>query len=283
MNDRWDRRYRIVLIALVVLSLVLVTLTFRAGASGVVVGSRNALLAITAPFGKLMTWVASPFVGTWRFLGGLATLSRNNAQLTQEVGVLKQETVRLHELEVENAMLRKLSNMNPPPPGTTAVATIIGYVPGGWDRGLIIDLGKTRGVKIGAPVLVPEGLVGQVVRVAPGAAEVRLITDPRGGAGAMIQETRNVGVTEGSVTGDLYLRFISRDALVKKGFTVVTSGLGGAYPKGLLIGTVKAVSDPGTGLYEDISIATNVDFAHLERVVVLVDYPQAVPTFGVKP
>lgn len=279
MNDRWDRRYRTVLIILVVISLALVTLTFRGGASGVAAATRRAILTITTPFVKAFSWVGSPFVGTWRFMGSLGSLSRENEALQGEVGQLRQEAARVRELEVENETLRRLTGMRPQPPGQTRVASVVGYVPGGWERGLIIDLGRSEGVKIGAPVVVDGGVVGQVVRASVIGAEVRLITDPRGGTGALVQETRDVGVTEGSVTGDLYLRYIKRESGVKKGDTIVTSGLGGAYPKGLYIGNVKAVDDPGTGLYKDIAIRSKVDFRRLEKVLVLIDYPVPIARF----
>ena len=277
MYDRWDRRYRLVLILLVVIGLVLITLTFRAGPTGVSAGLRRAALAITTPFQRAMTWVASPFVGSWRFLASLGTLSKRNAELTKEAADLRAEAARAKELESENASLRKLTRMQPPPPGRTAVASVIGYVPGGWERGLIVDLGRPRGVRIGAPVMVAEGVVGQVVRVGLSGAEVRLITDPRGGVGALIQQTRDTGVVEGSVTGDLYLRYVARGSSVKKGDSIVTSGLGAVYPKGLVIGTVSGVQDSGSGLHKDIAVKSRVDFRRLERVVVLLDYPRPLP------
>ena len=280
MYDRWDRRYRLVLVLLIVISLVLVTLTFRAGSTGVFAGVRSATVTLTTPFQRFMTWVSSPFVGTWRFLSGLGTLSKRNADLGKQVADLNLKLVRLQELEAENSTLRKLAALDPPPPGRTAVATVVGYVPGGWERGLIIDVGRAKGVRPGAPVMVAEGVVGEVVRVGLGGAEVKLMTDPRGGTGALIQQTRDVGVVEGSVTGDLYLRYVPRDSTAKRGDTIVTSGLAGTFPKGLLIGTVRGVADSQSGLYKDIAVRSRVDFRRLERVIVLIDYPKELPKAG---
>lgn len=280
MYDRWDRRYRLVLVVLVAICLVLITLTFRAGPRGVVASARKAVLAVTTPVQRTMAWAASPFVGGWRFLSGLGTLSKRNQELELEVAQLQEEAARLKELEVENESLKKLVGMQPAPPGRSAVASVVGFVPGGWERGLIIDLGRTRGVRLGAPALVAGGVVGQVVRVGASGAEVRLITDPRGGTGALVQETRDTGAVRGSVTGDLYLRYIPRESAVKKGDTVVTSGLGGAFPKGLPIGTVTGVDDPGSGLYKDIAVTSPVTFERLERVTVLLDYPKVMQQMG---
>jgi rod shape-determining protein MreC len=280
LYDRWDRRYRLVLILLVVISLVLITLSFRAGSTGVSAGLRSATVTLTTPFQRFMTWVSSPFVGSWRFLSGLGTLSKRNADLTKQVADLNLKLARLQELEAENSTLKKLAAIEPPPPGRTAQAGVIGYVPGGWERGLIIDVGRAKGVRPGAPVMVAEGVVGEVVRVGLGGAEVRLITDPRGGTGGLIQQTRDIGVVRGSVTGDLYLRYVPHDSTVKRGDTIVTSGLGGVFPKGLLIGTVKSVADSQAGLYKDIAVRSRVDFRRLERVVVLLDYPKELPKTG---
>lgn len=276
MHGRWDRRYRLVLLLLVAICLGLITLSFRAGPSGVVAATREAVLAVTTPVARAMDWVASPFVGGWRFLSGLGTLTKRNEELQREVAELSERAARAKELEVENQSLRKLAGMTPAPPGRTAVASVVGHVPGGWERGLLIDVGRSRGVRLGAPVVVAGGIVGQVVRVGSNGAEVRLITDPRGGTGALVQETRDTGVVRGSVTGDLYLRYIPRESAVKKGDTVVTSGLGQVFPKGLVIGTVLGVDDPGSGLYKDIAVLSRVEYGRLERVTVLLDYPKAI-------
>jgi rod shape-determining protein MreC len=275
--DRWDARLRTVLIVLVVICVVLITITFKAGSKNVMSGSRKAVVAITTPFSRALTWIGSPFVATWRFIGSLGSLSRNDAQLKANNADLRQKLVHAREVEVENAMLRNLAGMKPPPPGKTAVANVIGYVPGGWERGILLDLGAGEKVRVGTPVLVPEGVVGQVVQVGPFGSEVRLITDPQGGTGAIVQETRDTGVVEGSITGDLFLRYIGRTAMVKRNDTVMTSGLGGVFPKGLIIGTVSSVSDPGFGLYEDIGVKSRVDFPHIEKVLLLLDYPRPMP------
>lgn len=120
------------------------------------------------------------------------------------------------------------------------------------------------------PVLGPLGLLGQTVEVSKSSAKVRLITDPRSGVASMIQATRVEGIVNGSIDGHLSLDFVSRDATVTAGDVVITSGLGGVFPKGIIIGEVlEAVSTSG-GLQQEIRVTPASDPSALEEVLVLV-------------
>jgi rod shape-determining protein MreC len=117
---------------------------------------------------------------------------------------------------------------------------------------------------------VPDGLVGRVVRVRPGASVVQLLNDPASTVGAMVQRTRTPGLVEGDPGGSVRFKFMARDgAGIVVGDTVVTSGQGNVFPKGLPVGRVIAIEDKGSALFHFAVVAPVVDFARVEEVLLL--------------
>ena len=131
------------------------------------------------------------------------------------------------------------------------------------------------------PVVVAEGLVGQVTQVSGHAAEVQLITDQKSGVAAQLIGSGETGIVEGEVDRKLKLNFVSKDSKVRKGDLVITSGLGGVFPKGLFIATVSKTTQRPYSLYKDISLYSPVHFNGLEEVLVIVNPPPKSP-FAVK-
>jgi rod shape-determining protein MreC len=130
------------------------------------------------------------------------------------------------------------------------------------------------------PVIGPQGLLGQTVQVAGSSARVRLITDQRSGVAAMVQGTRSVGIVHGTLDAGLRMDFVSREASVTAGDTIVTSGLGGVYPKGLVIGEVTSVEEDPSALYLRIDVAPTSGVGRLEEVLVVLSRPQAAALEG---
>ena len=115
----------------------------------------------------------------------------------------------------------------------------------------------------------PAGVVGQVVSASPGSAVVRLLTDPQSGAAAMVQSSRAEGVVRGSLNGLMYLENVGDDVSVNVGDVVLTSGLGGSYTKGLLIGTVVRVDGSTTDATRKIIVSPNETASSFEEVIVV--------------
>ncbi len=107
--------------------------------------------------------------------------------------------------------------------------------------------------------------------------KVKLIIDPNSGVGAQLLESRETGIVEGTVGGDLILNYISRDSKVKKGNAIVTSGLGGVFPKGIYIGTVEEIDQKSFSLYKEIKITSPIDFSRIEEVMVIINPPPEYP------
>lgn len=197
-------------------------------------------------------------------------------KLRKENAGLKAEQLRYSEILAENIRMRNLLKFKQ---GYTKFnllgASVIARDYGTWMNTLMIDRGTDSGIKTYMPVIVPQGVVGFVSEVYLKTARVQLVLDPRTTVGGIVQRptSRVASMVSGNSGKQGVLSFINiaKEADVIKGDRVVTSGYGGVYPKGLLIGTVENVSDDLEKVSLDAEIRPAVDFGHLEEVFVITD------------
>ncbi len=204
-------------------------------------------------------------------------LAKQNDQLRSDNDVLRQQSRAIVETGLENQRLRQLLAMKERLPYKTVAARIIGRDASNWWKSIQIDRGSNDGLRDNLAVLNADGLIGKTISVSRGEARVLLITDPNCKASAVIQETRDTGVVAGSDRAfardpHCVMTYVSREAKIKAKQVVITSGLGGVFPKGILIGTVTGASlNQQTGMYQDIQIKPSVDFNKLEEVIVITE------------
>lgn len=262
---------------LIILSIAILTVHFREGDQGILHRFQRVSLNLFAPIQAGVTKIIRPFYHTSRSIGELLTLRSENRQLKTEVARLQREIVNLTELERENEKLRKLIGFAEKTPFRTVPAQVIGKSTSDWQANIILDKGWSDGVRKNMPVVVAEGLVGQIVVVAAHASQVQLLIDQKSGAGAQIQETGETGVTQGELGGGLKLLYIDKNSKVEKGDKITTSGLGGVFPKGIFIGVIISVKDSEYVLHKDIKVKPAVDFARLEEVLIITNPPPKPP------
>ncbi len=157
---------------------------------------------------------------------------------------------------------------------------MIGRPTNTWERVITIDRGSADGIKVEMPVLAAKGLLGQTISVTKHSARVRLITDARSGVAGMIQANRAEGVVRGSIEGAVNLEFVSRETTVRAGDVIITSGMGGVYPKGLLVGEIAGATQTPSSLFQEILVTPSANLAGLEEVVVLTGAPPATQIGG---
>jgi rod shape-determining protein MreC len=268
------------LIVLVVLSLVITTVWFREGDKGPFHRARIGVLAVAAPVqavGEVLTRPARGFVSWASDLGvsrsQLEALRTQNTELRQRISTLE-------EARLENIRLKKLAGFAQASQTKTVGARVIGRPTNQWEGVITIDRGSADGITAGMPVVGAQGLLGQTVGVTKHAAKVRLITDPRSGVAAMVQSTRAEGVVRGSIEGRMTLDFVSSETTVKAGDVVISSGMGGVYPKGLIVGEVTRVRTTPSSLYQDIEVTPAGELTGLEEVLVLIDIPATADVGG---
>ena len=259
-----------VLVIFIVVSIVLTTLWFREGSSGPVHRLRNGVQAIAAPIETAGEFVTRPARGFFRWASDLGVSRSQFETLRTQNGELRRRVSDLEEARLENVRLRGLLNFVGSSKIRSLGARVIGRPTNSWEGVITIDRGTADGVNQGQPVVGPQGLLGQTIDVTSHSAKVRLITDPSSGVAAMVQSTRAEGVVHGSIDGALTLDFVSRETTVRAGDVVISSGMGGVYPKGLIIGEITSVKSTPSTLYQDIVLAPAGSLSGLEEVVVLV-------------
>jgi rod shape-determining protein MreC len=156
-------------------------------------------------------------------------------------------------------------------------ARIIGGDATGLSRTLILSQGSSAGLHTNMAVISTDGVVGKLITVSPHASRALLIDDHNSGIDALDQRSRARGIVAGVMDDGLMMKYVDRTGDVKPGDAVITSGMDGTFPAGLLIGQVSQVSQGGPGLFLNISIIPAVDFGKLNEVLVLTERPPQVP------
>lgn len=194
----------------------------------------------------------------------------------EELDKKRMEVAHLRKLESENAHLRTALKFQQQAPFHVLAAKIIRRQPSTWWRTVTINRGEKQGVGVQLPVLSPEGLVGKIDAPSADTSTVILLTDEKCQVSAKVDGTPEVGILNGlrGLTGDapsLRLRFLSKDAKIKPGMLVFTTGRGGLFPPDILLGTIKSFeSGP---LYGEALVKPAVDFAALHTVFVKIPDP----------
>jgi rod shape-determining protein MreC len=204
-------------------------------------------------------------------------LATENAEDKDRIDQLTSELIRLHELEVENADLRQLLLMKERTgPGAYLPVQVIARDDAPYVQAVTIDHGALDGVKQDAVVITHQGLVGHVEKVNPTTAKVRLINDLNSSVSVRLQtDARTTGVLRGQSQGNLMVvAYIPQTDVVTQGAVVLTSGLGGMYPEGLVVGKVARVERKDADPFQAAVVESAVAMDKLERLYVLADSGQ---------
>jgi rod shape-determining protein MreC len=206
----------------------------------------------------------------------LVGVREENAQLHAQLARLQSERARLAELEAENSHLRDLLELREALGVEAVGANVIGSDATGLSRTLVLSEGGKVGLKHDLAVVSSEGVVGRLVAVSPNASRVLLIDDHNSALDAFDQRSRARGIVAGVVDDGLTMKYVDRSEDIKPGDAIVTSGMDGIFPRGLLVGQVARVSREGPGLFVNVEVKAAVDFRRLEQVLVLKQRPAVI-------
>ena len=263
---------------LVPLALVLIALAgFVLHRAGLLQPIEGLLLGITAPIQEGVNGVSTQLGELAQTARDLRELRQRNEELEAQNAGLLLENVRLREIETEAALLRDLLNFTQPNPsleikGARVVGRTIAHDPSNLQRFITIDVGREAGIERNMPVITDRGLVGRISEVGETWSRVLLIIDPQSTVNALTQSTRASGSVEGQADGSLIMRSIPQGDTVSVGDTVFTSGLGGNFPRQLLIGQIVEADRRDYELYQSAMVQPTVDFDHLEAVLIITDF-----------
>lgn len=199
----------------------------------------------------------------------LVDAHRENIRLREDIRGLNLRVLEGNEAVLANQRLERLLDMKKSVGEPTIAATVIGEDVTSWFRTLVISRGSSSGIREGMAVISADGVVGQTVKVSPSTSRVLLLTDHASGISATIQRSRARGVVKGKGEMLCSLEFTTREEDVKVGDTVITSGIGGVFSKGLPIGEVTMVKRGEYGIFQTVTIRPAVALPHLEEVLVV--------------
>ncbi len=257
-------------IVLVVVSLVMFTLSVREGDTGGVFNTaRGAWMTITTPIRWVGGAVTAPFQGLGNVVANLTTDQERLSDLKAENERLVARNAELEEAEQTARRLESLLGLQSLYNLQSTAARIISGSTDSWSSTVTIDKGTASGLAVGMPVTDANGAIGQIIRCGSTSATVRLVTDENSSISAMVQSSRAQGVLRGSVDGTLRLTLVRTDQMVEVGDMVVTSGLGGVFPKGLPVGKVVSVERTSGSLYYEIEVEPLSSTESFEEVLVI--------------
>ena len=258
-----------ILIFLLALSLISANLHSRENMSFF----ESLVVGITSPVQKVVRGIIGGVGSVWRGYFFLFGLQEENKDLKQELQELKFQVNKYREADLANQRLRALLNFKKSIPTPLMPAELVAFDPSGWFQTILIDKGKNDGVVQDMAVVSAEGLVGRVIGVSGRHAKVLLILDGNSAVDALIQRTRARGVLQGLGRNRCLLKYVQRNEDVQVGDQVITSGMGGVFPKGILLGKVQEVIRVYSGLFQRVEVEPAVNFSRLEEVMVVVQPP----------
>lgn len=274
-------RRRLVLLALVVVSLALLSIYFRESSDGRLHDLQSTGASILRPFQVAAERVAQPFQDVAGWIGDVVGAESENDRLRAEIDRLRQQNIQYRTALRQNAELRSLLRFRDSaafPRDYRGVFTrIIGRTPGQFEQVVVVAAGSGSGIAVHDPVVTPDGLVGQVTKVARNTAQVTLLTDETSAASALDLPTNADGIIRHgqSSGGSLVMDRVTKDKVVLRGHVIITAGwrtgkLASIYPRGIPIGIVTSVGQLDTDIYKQIEVDPFVDFSSLDALTVLV-------------
>ena len=272
------RRYRIPFFAVIFLTTALLSISSRINNVERLAFIDWIFLEITFPFQKAVTFSTEALGDLIDSYVLLVNLKRENRTLKETVARLQEENNLLREKAIASERMQNLLRFSKKITRPMLPVQVIGIDPSSWFRTIVIDKGTKHGVKRGMPVVSPEGIVGHVLQSSNHCAKVLLITDFNSSVDAIIQRSRARGLVEGNGETLCRLKHAPRTHDIQLGDRVVTSGLGGRYPKGLMIGTISKINKRRYGLFQQAEIIPSVNFTKLEEVFVITEtHPMEFP------
>lgn len=225
-------------------------------------------ISLLSPFQRIVSRTASWSENIWLSYFSTVSAVEENQELKKKLALAVEYQNRCRELELENQRLRRFVNFNGPGREVLVAARVVARDPSPWYKTIMIDRGEEHGVTRGLPVIVSEGVVGQVVKVSEQYSRVLLVTDRNSSVDALVQESRARGMVKGNNTEQCLFKYALRKDVILPGQMIITSGLDQVFPKGLRIGVVLDVKKEDSRLFQKIVLQTCVDFDKLEEVLV---------------
>lgn len=260
---------RVLLVVMLVLCVGISFVYIHEGQAGPLHAVKNALCSLTAPLTHASAQLESARAYASESLSDTLATSSKLSELQEENESLRAQLAEMEEYRQEAQRLESLLNISEKYSVEGITACVTGKTSEAYDQAVTLDAGSSDGVAVGQSVMGPNGVIGQIISTTEHSATVRLLSDPQSGVAVLLQATREEGVCVGSLEGLLYLENISEDANVQVGDVVVTSGLGGSYTRGLIVGRVVRIDQRQGESSRRIVVSPNEEAGPLQEVMIV--------------
>lgn len=228
------------------------------------------VVTLSAPLQRAITAGTGGLRNLWNGYFYFVGLRDAHDALLRENDELRGKLAMNWETAGENERLRRMLAFQRETPGELVAASVIGSDSASFSKSLRINRGTSAGIARNMAVVTPGGVIGRVVEVGPWYSDVQLLTDGRSAVPVRVQRTRAQGILEGLSRGLCHLKYVARAEDVQPGDVVITSGLGGIFPAGLVVGTVVNVEKREFGVLQDVRVTPAVDLRRLPEEVFVV-------------
>lgn len=241
--------------------------------------------------GKIISAVASPLQygitsttkgikAIWASYIYLINVNRENALLKNEIEKVKEENNQLLEAVFLNNRLKDLLLFKQELAAATEAADVIGIEISGWIKTMTINKGASDGIKRDMVIATPLGIAGRIIDVQSTTSKAFLVTDPRCAIDVIVQKTRVKGIAEGNGTDRLLLKYVRHEDDIHVGDILISSGLGGIFPKGMAVGEIVRVEKGEDNFFMDIEAKPSADLKKLEEVMIIKENPGLAPSLS---
>ena len=252
--------------------LVIVSISFLTIPASITNNIKVTVASPLAPVQKIISQTSDFFKTRFKKLLSVTSNVQKNEEMEEEVFFLKnkivkqQDAINVYKQKLEIVSKFKESNDSDEKP---IIADIIGYDVSSFRKSIIIDIGTKQGASVGDIVVSGNALVGRISAIGHSSGRVVLITDPASNVPVRFLQSRTQGMVQGTADGTCIMKYVPRQTEINEFDRIVSSGIGGAFPKSLYVGDVIEVKQKNAKLFKDIKIKPRVAISKIEHVLVI--------------
>jgi len=232
-------------------------------------GPERVIKAVFSPIGIFFSGIGENFKNYSTAVSTIGNLQKDNQKLENKISVLMSEISTMEEAKKENDNLRKLLKFTQTTKANYVSGEVIFYDPSNSRQAIMINRGTKDNVKNGNPVISEGYIIGRISETGETSSKVLLAIDPDSIIPAAVQATSSTGLIKGQIGFGLLLDNVPQGEKISKGDIVITSGLGGELPRGLIIGTIDEVNSRDNGIYQQARVRPAANLKNLRQVLIL--------------
>ena len=263
------RNYKTIIFVVILLAAVLIVLSYNLKQTSPAGLVTRVVLEVAAPVQNVLNASVKSVSDAWYRYLFLVGIEEENRNLKKKIDDTKAQLILYQEGYLEAQRLRNLLALKDDNDFNFVTARVIGRGQVALSKTILINKGTADGLNAGQPVMAAPGLVGRVMDASWHAAKVLPLIDENSNIDAIVQRNRTQGIIRGAGSRGCVLKYISKIQDVREGDIIVSSGIGGVFPKGMMIGQVNHVDRQEAGLFLRINVTPSIDFSKLEEVLVV--------------